>query len=107
MSSRDRILDAYESLLIEGGERAATLNAVVERAGLSKGGLLYHFGTRQLSFLKSPQLLAVVQWDEGPRVSTELVNVDPSEIHIGMRVKPVFFDYPDDDVTLLRYEPAD
>ncbi len=43
MSSRDRILDAYESLLIEGGERAATLNAVVERAGLSKGGLLYHF----------------------------------------------------------------
>jgi uncharacterized OB-fold protein len=54
-----------------------------------------------------PQLLAVVQWNEGPRVSTELVNVDPSEIHIGMRVKPVFFDYPDDDVTLLRYEPAD
>ena len=54
-----------------------------------------------------PQLLAVVQWDEGPRVSTELVNVDPSEIHIGMRVKPGFFDYPDDDVTLLRYEPAD
>ena len=54
-----------------------------------------------------PQLLAVVQWDEGPRVSTELVNVDPAEIRIGMRVKPVFFDYPDDDVTLLRYEPAD
>lgn len=24
------------------------------------GALLYHFGTRQLSFLKSPQLLAVV-----------------------------------------------
>lgn len=53
-----------------------------------------------------PQLLAVVQWKEGPRVSTELVNVDPAEIHIGMQVKPVFFDYPDDDVTLLRYEPA-
>jgi putative mycofactocin binding protein MftB len=25
------------------------------------GALLYHFGTRQLSFLKSPQLLAVVE----------------------------------------------
>jgi putative mycofactocin binding protein MftB len=25
------------------------------------GALLYHFGTRRLSFLKSPQLLAVVQ----------------------------------------------
>jgi mycofactocin biosynthesis protein MftB len=25
------------------------------------GALLYHFGTRRLSFLKSPQLVAVVQ----------------------------------------------
>nr|WP_274637290.1 mycofactocin biosynthesis chaperone MftB [Microbacterium bovistercoris] len=25
------------------------------------GALLYHFGTRQLSFLKSPQLLSVVE----------------------------------------------
>jgi hypothetical protein len=22
------------------------------------------------------------------------------------QLKPVFFDYPDDDVTMLRYEPA-
>lgn len=53
-----------------------------------------------------PQLVAVVQWDEGPRLSTELVNVAPEDITVGMRVRPVFFDYPDDDVTLLRYEPA-
>ena len=25
-----------------------------------------------------PQLLAIVEWDEGPRFSTEMVNVDPS-----------------------------
>src|SRR6201984_1128725 len=31
-----------------------------------------------------PQLLAVVQWDIGPRLSTELVDVDPSAIRIGM-----------------------
>lgn len=53
-----------------------------------------------------PQLLAVVAWDEGPHLSTEMVNVDASDLQIGMRVKPVFFDHPDDDVTLLRYEPA-
>jgi uncharacterized OB-fold protein len=52
-----------------------------------------------------PQLLAVVQWDEGPRFSTELVNVDPSELWVGMPVRPVFCDYPEHDVTLLRYEP--
>jgi uncharacterized OB-fold protein len=53
-----------------------------------------------------PQLLAVVEWDEGPRLSTEMVNVDPGDLFVGMRVKPVFCDYPDDGITLLRYEPA-
>ena len=53
-----------------------------------------------------PQLLAVVQWDVGPRVSTELVEVEPDRIHIGMRVSPVFHDVPGTDVTLLRYRPA-
>lgn len=53
-----------------------------------------------------PQILAVVQWDEGPRFSTEIVNADPAEIRVGMRLRPVFFDYPEDGVTMLRYEPA-
>jgi Predicted nucleic-acid-binding protein containing a Zn-ribbon len=53
-----------------------------------------------------PQLLAVVQWDEGPRLTTELVNVDPDDIRIGMRVRPVFTPDPETGMTLLRYEPA-
>jgi uncharacterized OB-fold protein len=53
-----------------------------------------------------PQILAIVQWDEGPRVSTEMIVDDPSALSVGMRVKPVFVDYPDDEVTMLRYEPA-
>ena len=52
-----------------------------------------------------PQLLAVVQWDAGPRFSTELVDVDPADVRIGMRVSPVFCDVPDTGVTLLRYRP--
>ncbi|MDQ1737307.1 MAG: uncharacterized protein QOH56_3558 [Pseudonocardiales bacterium] len=51
-----------------------------------------------------PQLLAVVEWDAGPRVSTEIVNAQPGELKVGMRVQPVFCDYPDDGITLLRYE---
>ena len=54
-----------------------------------------------------PQLLAVVQWDEGPRVTTELTNVDPEGIRIGMRVRPVFQSDPESGMTLLWYEPAD
>lgn len=47
MSARERILDTYEGLLISDGERAATLDAVAARAGVSKGGLLYHFPSRE------------------------------------------------------------
>lgn len=52
-----------------------------------------------------PQLLAVVQWDEGPKFASEMVNVGPQDLRVGMRVRPVFVDYPDDGVTLLFYEP--
>ena len=44
--TRDRILDAFEAILNDGGERGATLDAVAARAGVSKGGLLYHFGSK-------------------------------------------------------------
>ncbi len=53
-----------------------------------------------------PQLLGVVEWAEGPRLATELVDVDPADLRIGMPVTPVFADCPDDGVTLLRYTPA-
>lgn len=52
-----------------------------------------------------PQLLGVVAWDEGPRCSTELVEVDPDDLHVGMRVEPVFCPDPDSGMTLLRYRP--
>ena len=46
-AARDKILDAFESILIAHGERAATIEAVAAEAGVSKGGLLYHFGSKQ------------------------------------------------------------
>jgi AcrR family transcriptional regulator len=45
-SARDRVLDAYETLLIDAGPGAATLDAVAAAAGVSKGGLLYHFASK-------------------------------------------------------------
>lgn len=46
-SARDKILAAFETLLIEEGERGATMDAVVAQAGVSKGGLLYHFRNKE------------------------------------------------------------
>jgi AcrR family transcriptional regulator len=45
-STRDRLLDAFEKLVVVGGTRTATLEAVAADAGVSKGGLLYHFGSK-------------------------------------------------------------
>src|SRR5690606_13182471 len=42
-AARAKVLDAFVSILLEHGERAATLDAVAAAAGVSKGGLLYHF----------------------------------------------------------------
>jgi AcrR family transcriptional regulator len=46
-AARDAVLDAFERILIDGGERAATLEATARAAGVSKGGLLYHFSSRE------------------------------------------------------------
>jgi AcrR family transcriptional regulator len=42
-SSRERILEAACALAKEVGPAGLSLDAVAERAGVSKGGLLYHF----------------------------------------------------------------
>jgi uncharacterized OB-fold protein len=52
-----------------------------------------------------PQIIAVVELDVGVRLTTTLVDVDPSAVRIGMAVSAVF-DAGDDGVTLLRFRPA-
>jgi AcrR family transcriptional regulator len=43
---RDRILDAAEAVILESGGRSFTLDAVAASAGISKGGLVYSFATK-------------------------------------------------------------
>lgn len=47
MSARDAVLAAYQALLLAEGQRATTLEAVAAKAGVSKGGLLYHFRSKE------------------------------------------------------------
>lgn len=46
VGSRDRLLDAAEDLVSAQGATNLTLDAVAKAAGVSKGGLLYHFPTK-------------------------------------------------------------
>jgi AcrR family transcriptional regulator len=73
--ARDRVLDAFEAILVDDGERAATMDATARAAAVSKGGLLYHFGTKdalelalieRLSALVDDDIAAITSAPEGP-----------------------------------------
>ncbi|MGX1687710.1 TetR/AcrR family transcriptional regulator [Microbacterium sp. NPDC055442] len=73
--AREKVLDAFESLLIDDGERAATMDATARAAGVSKGGLLYHFASKdaleqgvleRLRLLVAEDVAAILEAPEGP-----------------------------------------
>jgi AcrR family transcriptional regulator len=75
--SREVILDAAELLVLDVGAAHLTFEAVAERAGVSKGGLIYHFPTkgallaamvsRLLQRFKAQQAEAAGKLPEGPK----------------------------------------
>ncbi|TCO69450.1 TetR/AcrR family transcriptional regulator [Rhodovulum euryhalinum] len=46
-NARSRILDAAEAVALREGARHLTLDAAARESGLSKGGVLYHFPSKQ------------------------------------------------------------
>ncbi|MGC5222636.1 TetR/AcrR family transcriptional regulator [Micromonospora sp. DT81.3] len=73
--ARESVLDAFEAILVDGGERGATLEATARAAGVSKGGLLYHFGSKEaleagllerLDVLVEADIAAIMSAEEGP-----------------------------------------
>lgn len=46
MSRSEQILDTYVAMLVDGGVKHATIEALARRCGLSKPGLLHHFHSR-------------------------------------------------------------
>ena len=64
------MLDAFELLVVDGGERAATFDAVAAAAGVSKGGLLYHFPSREALVDGVVDRLAALLDDDVHRMTT-------------------------------------
>jgi len=78
---------------------------------VSGEGTLYTFTVARVPTMpeftdEMPQILAVVELDEGPRVNTTIVGVDSTTLKVGERVRPVFDDRPG-STTLLRYTPME
>ena len=88
----------------------ACLSGRVEWVQASGRGKLYSFVINQRAapgFL-APYIIAVVELDEGPRMMTNLVDIepDPEFVRCEMAVEIVFDDV-DDDFTLPRFRPIE
>ena len=46
VSAKERILNAAQARLLTGGPTSLVLDAIASDAGVSKGGLLYHFPSK-------------------------------------------------------------
>lgn len=57
-ANRMRILDAAVECLVESGYAAASTLKIQERAGVSRGGLLHHFPSRDALLIAAAQYLA-------------------------------------------------
>ncbi|QFG25261.1 TetR/AcrR family transcriptional regulator [Actinomadura sp. WMMB 499] len=61
--TKNSLLDAAEAVLSEHGTQALTLTAVADRAGVSKGGLLYHFPSKE-ALVKAMVARVIEEFDD-------------------------------------------
>jgi uncharacterized OB-fold protein len=54
---------------------------------------------------RTPYVIAIVELEEGPRMTTNIVDCDPDSVKIGMPVEATFEDVSP-DVTLVVFRPA-
>ena len=77
---RQALLEAAERVVTEAGAAHLTLDAVAEKAGVSKGGLLYHFPSKEaLVQGMIARLLELVDADEA-RFKAELGDVPGADL---------------------------
>ncbi|WP_269688715.1 MULTISPECIES: OB-fold domain-containing protein [Halopseudomonas] len=79
---------------------------------VSGAGTLYTFTVARIPTLPEfagaePQILAVVELEQGVRMNTTLVGLAPDDIRVGMAVKPVRARVSEDGTVLLRYTGVD
>ena len=76
---------------------------------VSGDGVVHTFTVNEQAWIPTldpPYVIAIVEFpeQEGLRLTTNIVNVDPYDVYIGMPVRVVFDNY-DDDVWLPMFEP--
>lgn len=73
--------------------------------GVLHNYVVYHKAFAPWLEKRVPYAVAQVELDEGPRLTTNLLDCPLDQIKIGMRVEATFEDITD-DITLLQFRPA-
>lgn len=85
------------------------LSAKHEWRRLSGRGKIHSFiivhKSQHPAFWGDPFDVAIVELDEGPRLHTNVIDVDLAALRIGMPVE-VVFDKQNDEITLPKFRPA-
>ncbi len=55
--------------------------------------------------VEGPMIVALIELEEGAMLTSNIVNVDPARVHIGMQLK-VRYEAISPDITLPLFEPA-
>ncbi len=66
---------------------------------------IHHMGPSKAYKGEPPYVVALIEMEEGVKMMSNVVDIDPKEVFIGMDVK-VIFDDVTDEVTLPKFKPA-
>jgi len=75
--------------------KSATEEVVLSGKGKIVGFSITHVPPERHE-LNHPYVVAIVELDEGPKITTEIVGVDPEEVKLGMNVRVSFRKYGSD-----------
>ena len=79
-SSREEILDAAEDVVLELGAGHLMLDMVAQRAGVSKGGLMYNFPTKEALLTAMVHRMSQIIRDQRERVRATIPPGPPQEL---------------------------
>ena len=80
--------------------------ALMSGRGVVSNCVVFHKAWAPWLESRVPYAVVQVELEEGPRLTTNLLGIKPSEIQIGQPVEVVFEDISDTEVTLVQFRPA-
>jgi AcrR family transcriptional regulator len=75
----DKLLDAAQTVVLQGGAASITLDAVAAEAGVSKGGLLHHFPSKE-KLIEAMVVRIVAEWRQDVMEAIEAQAEGPGRV---------------------------